>query len=105
MVEIARTLPQLQLILMCGRHARLAQQLRALPGPGGRRLVVEFTEDVPAYMGAADFFIGKPGPGCLSEALQLGLPIVTWRPGEDLDRAITRLAELTRRSIRTGAIA
>ncbi len=78
MVEIARTLPQLQLILMCGRHARLAQQLRALPGPGGRRLVVEFTEDVPAYMGAADFFIGKPGPGCLSEALQLGLPIVTF---------------------------
>ena len=36
---------------------------------------------------------------------RLGLPIVTWRPGEDLDRAITRLAELTRRSIRTGAIA
>lgn len=31
---------------------------------------------------------------------RLGLPIVTWRPGEDLDRAVTRLAELTRRSVR-----
>ena len=36
---------------------------------------------------------------------RLGLPIVTWRPGEDLDRAVGRLAELTRRSIRAGAIA
>jgi uncharacterized protein (DUF58 family) len=31
---------------------------------------------------------------------RLGLPIVTWRPGEDLDRAVTRLADLTRRSVR-----
>ncbi|MBL8346655.1 MAG: galactosyldiacylglycerol synthase [Rubrivivax sp.] len=78
MLDIARVLPGLQLVLMCGRNARLAERLRALPGPGGKRLVVEFTEDVPTYMGAADFFIGKPGPGCLSEALQLGLPIITF---------------------------
>jgi uncharacterized protein (DUF58 family) len=34
---------------------------------------------------------------------RLGLPIVTWRPGEDLDRAVSRLAELTRRTVRVGA--
>jgi uncharacterized protein (DUF58 family) len=34
---------------------------------------------------------------------RLGLPIVVWRPGEDLDRAVRRLADLTRRSIRPGA--
>lgn len=34
---------------------------------------------------------------------RLGLPIVTWRPGEGLDRAVTRLAELTRRTVRVGA--
>jgi hypothetical protein len=80
MAAIARALPQLQLVLMCGRNAKLAERLRALPvAPGGaQRVVVEFTEDVPRYMGAADFFIGKPGPGCLSEALQLGLPVVTF---------------------------
>lgn len=88
MLDIARRLPDVQLILMCGRHAALAGRLRALLAEGaGRRaadpplagrLVVEFTEDVPAYMGAADFFIGKPGPGCLSEAVQLGLPVITF---------------------------
>jgi uncharacterized protein (DUF58 family) len=31
---------------------------------------------------------------------RLGLPVVSWRPGEDLDRSIARLAALTRRSIR-----
>ena len=30
-------------------------------------------------MRACDFFIGKPGPGSLSEALQQGLPVVTVR--------------------------
>ena len=78
MIDIARALPRLQLVLMCGRNAALAARLRALPGPGGRCVVVEFTDDVPRYMRAADFFIGKPGPGCLSEALQLGLPVITF---------------------------
>jgi UDP-N-acetylglucosamine:LPS N-acetylglucosamine transferase len=80
MTAIARALPALPLVLMCGRNARLAERLRALPVPpgGAPRVVVEFTEDVPRYMGAADLFIGKPGPGCLSEALQLGLPVITF---------------------------
>lgn len=87
MQDIGRVLPDVQLILICGRHAALAERLRARPARGdasapGRpiagRLVVGFTEDVPAYMGAADFFIGKPGPGCLSEAVQLGLPVITF---------------------------
>jgi hypothetical protein len=28
-------------------------------------------------MSLADFFIGKPGPGSISEALQFGLPVIT----------------------------
>jgi 1,2-diacylglycerol 3-beta-galactosyltransferase len=30
-------------------------------------------------MRLADFFIGKPGPGSLSEAVQMGLPVVVTR--------------------------
>ena len=34
------------------------------------------TPDVPRWMQLADFFIGKPGPGSLSEAVQCGLPVI-----------------------------
>jgi 1,2-diacylglycerol 3-beta-galactosyltransferase len=34
---------------------------------------------VRRYLRLGDFFIGKPGPGCLSEAVQQGLPIITSR--------------------------
>ena len=30
-------------------------------------------------MALADFFIGKPGPGCISEALAMGLPVIVER--------------------------
>jgi len=30
-------------------------------------------------MQLADFFIGKPGPGCISEALVMGLPVIVER--------------------------
>jgi 1,2-diacylglycerol 3-beta-galactosyltransferase len=33
----------------------------------------------PARCAWGDFFIGKPGPGCLSEAVHLGLPVITIR--------------------------
>jgi len=39
-------------------------------------LVVGFVADVDYYMFLADFFIGKPGPGSISEALEFHLPVV-----------------------------
>ncbi len=41
--------------------------------------MVGFTPEVKRFMQLADFFIGKPGPGSLSEAVQQGLPIITVR--------------------------
>lgn len=75
MLTIARELPDVQLILMCGHNAALARQLQALPARAPRH-VVGFTADVPRYMDLADFFIGKPGPGSISEAVQRGLPVI-----------------------------
>jgi UDP-N-acetylglucosamine:LPS N-acetylglucosamine transferase len=77
MLEIARRLPDLQLILFTGHNQLLAQRLRSLAGHAPR-VVLGFTPDVPRLLRLADFFIGKPGPGCLSEALHLGLPVVTF---------------------------
>jgi UDP-N-acetylglucosamine:LPS N-acetylglucosamine transferase len=79
MVDIARDLQDVQLILLCGHNAALARKLRRLPPGGAPRAVLEFTPQVRRYMQLADFFIGKPGPGSLSEAVQQGLPIVTVR--------------------------
>jgi len=43
------------------------------------RVVVEFTDDVPNWLRLADFFIGKPVPASLSDAVQLGLPVLVTR--------------------------
>jgi 1,2-diacylglycerol 3-beta-galactosyltransferase len=38
-----------------------------------------FTAEVQRYMRLADFFIGKPGPGSISEALAMKLPVLVER--------------------------
>jgi 1,2-diacylglycerol 3-beta-galactosyltransferase len=65
----------LQMIYICGRNKRL---MAALKESRTRRLryVEGFTYEIPYYMRLADFFIGKPGPGSVSEALACGLPVI-----------------------------
>ncbi len=79
MLEIARRLEHytgdLQLIFICGRNKDLAEKLRTMAGRK-RRYVEGFTVEIPFFMRLADFFIGKPGPGCISEALACGLPVI-----------------------------
>ncbi len=82
MLEIARRLDRsplkLQLILICGRNEALVRDLRQMPHR--IPLFVEgFTKEVPHYMRLADFFIGKPGPGSISEALAMKLPVLVER--------------------------
>jgi UDP-N-acetylglucosamine:LPS N-acetylglucosamine transferase len=78
MAGIARRLDDIQLILICGHNEVLAQRLRAMPA-GAPRLVLGFTSQIRHFMQLADFFIGKPGPGSISEAVQQGLPVVVVR--------------------------
>jgi 1,2-diacylglycerol 3-beta-galactosyltransferase len=35
-----------------------------------------FTTQIPYFMALSDFFIGKPGPGSISEALSKRLPVI-----------------------------
>ncbi len=78
---IARRLVDTQLIMICGHNAALAARLEAAPRRAPR-LVVGFTSKIRDYMQVSDFFIGKPGPGSISEAVQQGLPVIvvenTW---------------------------
>jgi UDP-N-acetylglucosamine:LPS N-acetylglucosamine transferase len=81
MQAIARRLDDTQLILICGHNAALAQRLSAMTA-AAPRLVIGFTSEIRRYMQLSDFFIGKPGPGSISEAVQQGLPVIvvhnTW---------------------------
>jgi hypothetical protein len=78
MLEIARRLPGTQLIFICGRNTKLAERLKALPAESPR-FVEGFTQEVPYYMHLSDFFIGKPGPGSISEAVTMHLPVIVER--------------------------
>jgi UDP-N-acetylglucosamine:LPS N-acetylglucosamine transferase len=78
MRSIAARLDDMQLILLCGHNAALAARLRAMPARAPR-LVVGFTAEIRYYMQLADFFIGKPGPGSISEAVRLALPVIVVR--------------------------
>ncbi len=82
MPKIAKTVDRLglgvQLIFICGRTQRLREQMRALK-LSFPVFVEGFTGEIPYYMRLSDFFIGKPGPGSLSEALEMKLPVIVER--------------------------
>jgi Glycosyltransferase family 28 C-terminal domain len=87
MLDIVRKLnagtSELQLILICGKNQRL---LNAVKGTPTRfpKFVEGFTQDVDYYMALSSFFIGKPGPGSISEALQFHLPVIVECNGRTL---------------------
>jgi UDP-N-acetylglucosamine:LPS N-acetylglucosamine transferase len=78
MHDIARALPDRQLLLICGHNAKLADKLRAQPRRAPH-FVEGFTTEIPRYMQLADYFIGKPGPGSISEAVFMHLPVIVER--------------------------
>lgn len=79
MLDFAQTIEAsdlpVQLIYVCGTNRETADDIAALPA---RRLrhVIGFSDAIERYMAASDFFVGKPGPGAISEAMVMGLPMV-----------------------------
>jgi hypothetical protein len=82
MLEIAKKLDQsanhVQLIFLCGHNVELASKIRNLRLTKPAH-IEGFTMQVDYFMSLADFFVGKPGPGSISEALQFGLPVIVER--------------------------
>lgn len=79
MLDIVRRLDasaaKLQLILICGKNQKLQNAIKSTRTRFP--LFAEgFTQNVDYYMALSDFFIGKPGPGSISEALQFHLPVI-----------------------------
>ncbi|MGB6353926.1 MAG: hypothetical protein WBF21_08115 [Steroidobacteraceae bacterium] len=75
---IAKRLDDTQLILICGHNSVLADELREMSARAPR-VVVGFSTQIRYFMQLGDFFIGKPGPGSISEAIQQRLPVIVVR--------------------------
>jgi UDP-N-acetylglucosamine:LPS N-acetylglucosamine transferase len=65
----------LQLILICGRNEALAAKFQARTWRMPMK-VIGFTTEIHKWMRAADFLIGKPGPGSIAEAMVRKLPVL-----------------------------
>jgi hypothetical protein len=82
MLTIARRVAEsgvkTQLIFLCGHNQRLRAQLAAMNLPFPCH-VEGFTKEIPRLMQLSDYFVGKPGPGSVSEALLMNLPVIVER--------------------------
>jgi 1,2-diacylglycerol 3-beta-galactosyltransferase len=82
MLTIARQMAnadhKTQLIFICGRNEGLRRRLCAMRLPFPHH-IEGFTRQIPYFMHISDYFVGKPGPGSISEALVSGLPVIVER--------------------------
>jgi UDP-N-acetylglucosamine:LPS N-acetylglucosamine transferase len=80
MLQIAKVLPGRQLIFVAGHNTALAKKMAA-QSASTKHHVMGFVQDIHLVMHLCDYFVGKPGPGSLSEAVHMGLPVITFRNG------------------------
>src|SRR5579859_6834203 len=81
--RLHRCKSNLQLILICRKNQKLLAKIKSMT----TRFPVfaeGFTQEVDYFMALSDFFIGKPGPGSISEALQFHLPVIVECNGSTL---------------------
>lgn len=78
-------------VVLCGRSAGVHDRVAAIPGA----VPLDWVEDMPAAMAAADVLVDNNCGMSAKEALGAGLPIVTFRPisghGRDDAAALQRL--------------
>jgi 1,2-diacylglycerol 3-beta-galactosyltransferase len=82
MAEIAQKLgnsaTKLQLIMICGKNAKIRNHVAGLKTRNKIHLE-GFTKEIPYFMSLCDFFVGKAGPGSISEAIKMKLPVFVER--------------------------
>jgi 1,2-diacylglycerol 3-beta-galactosyltransferase len=77
---LLRESPRWHVVAICGDNPRLYERLGTLDAEAGGRLHrVGFTDRVADHLAACDLLVTKPGPGSLSEAFHLCVPVVVVR--------------------------
>jgi 1,2-diacylglycerol 3-beta-galactosyltransferase len=82
--HLAGTLPQAQLLVIAGRNAALQARLEAVAWEIPTR-IYGFVDNIPDLMQASDLLVTKAGPGTLSEAFSVALPVLLYGyiPGQE----------------------
>lgn len=78
--EVCAVNHPVQVVVVCGKNARLEARLREAPPPGAPLTVVGFTRAMAEWMAAADLFVGKAGGLSSAEAMARGLALVIVNP-------------------------
>ncbi len=68
----------LQLIMICGKNEKILTRIREIKTRNKIHLE-GFSREIPYFMSLCDFFIGKPGPGSITEAIKMKLPVFVER--------------------------
>jgi processive 1,2-diacylglycerol beta-glucosyltransferase len=69
-----------QVVIICGRNARLESRLKNLPEARHPMKIIGFTSEMDSWMAASDLLVGKSGGLTSSEALARGLVLVVVNP-------------------------
>jgi diacylglycerol O-acyltransferase len=72
--------PKLLLTVVCGRNERLRARLASGCPPDGRMRVLGWTEDMPAWITAADVLVTNGGGVTALEAVACGRPVIMFQP-------------------------
>ena len=74
-LELLKISSPFQIIFICGKNLKIYKKIIKLKTSYAKS-VQGFTSNIHEYLMAADFFIGKPGPGSVHEALTLKKPLL-----------------------------
>lgn len=79
-----RSLPELQVAVICGRNEKLRKRLEEQFG-GQRIHILGYVDNMHDWMAASDVAITKAGPNTIMEAAALGLPVIvsSFIPGQE----------------------
>lgn len=91
LIEELEVLPQaVQLVVVTGHNGNLRRSMHQAADASRHRIhVVGYSEQIAAWMAAADVLITKPGALTLSEAMAMKVPMVLYEaiPGQEKDNA------------------
>jgi UDP-N-acetylglucosamine:LPS N-acetylglucosamine transferase len=78
MLKISKELSAHQLIFISGHNTDLAKKIESQTTLA-KHVAMGYVKNIDQVMQLSDYFVGKPGPGSLSEAVHMGLPVITFR--------------------------